>query len=221
MRALPLVFAATAVIAAAAVATPASADTSGPTNATFAVTGGTLDITAPSTAELGTTIAGGEALASLGPVEVQDKRSALAAVWTANVVSSNFVTGSGTHEETIPARFVRYEIVAPPSTSGTGTTTRLHGLVKLSVPTVVMPRPPAQGTAKRGGPRRCSSPCPPPRWSASTTARSRTRWHRGTARRAAAHRPEAAPARTQSPGPAPSVSEPCGRDAAAEPRTLP
>ena len=77
---------------------PASA---APTPATFAITGGTLSITEPSAlADLGTranTVAGGTVSGSLGEVQVNDARSAIAGSgWVASVISSAFTPTAGT-----------------------------------------------------------------------------------------------------------------------------
>lgn len=133
MRALSIVFAAAAAVVVAAA--PASAAPSGTTDATFSVDGGTLDITVPASIDLGTTYATGQASAFM-EISVVDERAALVGTWTADVVGSDFVTGAGTQEETIPASLVQYRTFAPPDTTGTGTVTFLYGQYTIDTPTV-------------------------------------------------------------------------------------
>jgi hypothetical protein len=90
-------------------AQPASA-LPGDTPATLTITGGTLSITVPSTAaNLGTrpdTVAGGTISGSLGQVQVNDARSAVAGSgWVATVISTAFTPPSG---PAIPASAVGY-----------------------------------------------------------------------------------------------------------------
>jgi hypothetical protein len=89
------------------VAAPASADV---TTATVAITGGALAITAPATAgSLGTrvnTVAGGTISGSLGQVQVNDARSAVAgSAWVASAISTAFTPSAG---PTIGAALVGY-----------------------------------------------------------------------------------------------------------------
>jgi hypothetical protein len=81
-------------------AAPVSADTSGGTTATIAVTGGSLSITVvPDAGSLGTranTVGGGTISGSLGQVQVSDARSAAAGSgWVASVISTAFTPPSG------------------------------------------------------------------------------------------------------------------------------
>lgn len=97
-------------------AAPASASAS--TSATFTLTGGSLSISEPATANLGSAATGALTLSgSLGTVTVTDQRGALAANWTASVISTNFTTGAspGTYQ-TVTAASIAYS-------SGTATLT--------------------------------------------------------------------------------------------------
>lgn len=81
-----------------------------------------LSISFPEAANLssGTSVAAASFSAPLGPVTVEDTRgSALApASWTASVVATDFVTGSGQPHETIPAANISYW--SGPATAGVG-----------------------------------------------------------------------------------------------------
>lgn len=91
---------------ALAVALPAAADT---TTATVTVTGGSLSITVPVNASLGTranSVGGGTISGSLGQVQVNDARSAAAGSgWVASVISTAFTPPAG---PAIPASAVGY-----------------------------------------------------------------------------------------------------------------
>ena len=102
------------------------------TTATFTVNVGTLQITVPTGTPLAPVVlgAGDTATAIIGPlgdVTVTDNRGELAPVWTASVVSSDFVTGAGVvgtaGPENIPATDVSYwcgpVVGTPTATSGT------------------------------------------------------------------------------------------------------
>ena len=118
--------AATTGLAAAALlgaAGPASAATSGSTIATFAITGGALNITVPaSTVALATgTVNTGAASASgvLGSVAVTDTRGLLVNSWTTTVTTTSFTTGTTpTADQTVAAGKVAY--ASGPSTATTG-----------------------------------------------------------------------------------------------------
>jgi len=79
-----------------------------PTTVTFAVNVGLLQISVPTTANLGTGNTGTSITAALGTVTVTDNRAELAPVWTATAVSSNFTTGAAGTAETIPNSDVSY-----------------------------------------------------------------------------------------------------------------
>jgi hypothetical protein len=110
--------------AASAPARPAQPPGAGPTadtTVTFSVSVGSLVITAPISANLGTGTAGTTiGPTAIGNVEVFDERAALGATWTATVSSTNFTTGSGTGPEMIPAGDITYN-GGPVTTTGTVT----------------------------------------------------------------------------------------------------
>jgi hypothetical protein len=123
----------TPVAASAATASPAvlafssSPAQAGPglpevTTVTFTVTTGTLTITAPGTAPLGSGAPGTTISAAVGPVTVTDNRALLTAAWTATVLASPWTTGASTPAETIPVTDVGYA-VGPITTTGTITAT--------------------------------------------------------------------------------------------------
>ncbi|MCW2718625.1 hypothetical protein [Pseudonocardia sp.] len=110
MRKTILVTAAVATLSLG-LAAPAFADTTGGTGASFALTGGPLSITVPTTvAPLGTQATGATPTISgpLGPVTVTDARGLLAAVWTASATSTAFTTGAEGPAETIANTAVTY-----------------------------------------------------------------------------------------------------------------
>jgi hypothetical protein len=91
---------ATAGLLVVAVATPASAGTTGGTPATITVTGGSLSITLPTaTANLGSranSVGGGTISGTLGEVQVSDARSAAAGSgWGVTVISTAFIPLAG------------------------------------------------------------------------------------------------------------------------------
>ena len=90
-----------------------------PTIVTFAVTStGTLSLTAPGSADLGTGAVGSTITGSLGPVSVTDDRALDVASWTVTAASSDWTTGAASLTETIPASDVAYT-VGPITTTGT------------------------------------------------------------------------------------------------------
>lgn len=90
------------------------------TTVTFAVNIGSLSMTAPLGANLGSGNPGTTISGSVGPNEVTDNRAALAASWTVTVSSTDFTTHNGTTPETIPAGDASYN---PGSFTNTGTVT--------------------------------------------------------------------------------------------------
>jgi len=84
------------------------------------VMAGTLSMTVPISADLGSTDPGGSASASLGTVQVIDNRG-FGADWTATVSATGFTTGNGTAPETIPASDAYYDITGFGSTTGSAT----------------------------------------------------------------------------------------------------
>ncbi|WP_430500911.1 hypothetical protein ACQRWP_04345 [Micromonospora trifolii] len=112
------------VAAVVALAGPAAADTTGSTIVTLTVdAAGGLSITVPATANLGHGVEGSTISGQLGPVTVLDQRGSLTPNWTAEVVSTDFVTGGGTAGERIPAINVLYWSGPPTATAGGGTFT--------------------------------------------------------------------------------------------------
>ncbi|WP_283135811.1 hypothetical protein [Rhizohabitans arisaemae] len=104
------VIAVSAAAAALFAATPAAADTVDTTVITFLVvsTGG-INISAPESGSLFTTVPGGQTLGHVGNVTVVDQRSAPSATWTATVALTDpFHTGTGASPYTIPAGNVVY-----------------------------------------------------------------------------------------------------------------
>jgi hypothetical protein len=99
MKMRRLLLAGAAGVLTLAIASPASA-APGDTTATITVTGGSLSISVPNSANLGTranTESGGTISGTLGEVQVLDARTAGAgATWTASVISTTFVPTPGT-----------------------------------------------------------------------------------------------------------------------------
>ncbi|MEU0885867.1 hypothetical protein ABZ345_45450 [Lentzea sp. NPDC005914] len=111
------------------VATAMAVITAGPagavddtTTTTFTVTAGALEISAPTTSDLGTGGPGGPITDQLGNVVVTDARAELAPTWAATVASTDFTTGGATASETIAKALVDYWSGPAVSTSGSGTT---------------------------------------------------------------------------------------------------
>lgn len=113
-----------AVAALMGVAGPASAATTGGTIATFAITGGALNITVPAStvALTGATVGTGASSVAgqLGAVSVTDTRGALLTGWTVTVGSTSFVTGTATPNETVATGKVAYSSGPSTTTSGLG-----------------------------------------------------------------------------------------------------
>ena len=87
---------------------------------TVPVMAGALSITAPISADLGSTVPGGSISASLGTLQVTDNRG-FGADWTATVSATGFTTGSGTAQQTIPASDAFYDITGFSSAIGSAT----------------------------------------------------------------------------------------------------
>jgi hypothetical protein len=107
----------------AMVAAPIAAQAStGPTSTTFQVNGGSLAISTPTSANLGSAAIGAANVSStLGAVTVTDQRASLSlASWTTSVTSSAFTTGGSSSNETIPATDVGYNPGAPTAQTGIG-----------------------------------------------------------------------------------------------------
>ena len=118
-------------------AAPALASNTGSTPTTFTVASGTLSISVPAAASLGSAPQGtAELVADLGNVTVIDARGSVSGSWTTTASTTPFITGAGTPAETIPASDVNYNAGPPDFTSGTGTFTPA-GAVALASPQVV------------------------------------------------------------------------------------
>ena len=108
--------------------TPAGVSPDPDTTVTFTVTTGALSINSPASVDLGsgapgTTISGPLGGATPGDsVVVTDDRALLTAAWTATASATNWTTGGGTADETIPVSDVSYT-VGPITTTGTITAT--------------------------------------------------------------------------------------------------
>jgi hypothetical protein len=104
-----------------ALAIPARAAT---TSTTFALTAGSLSISAPASKNLGSTATGSASISGqLGTTTVTDARGALLGSWTSTVSSGSFTTGGGTANETIPNSDVTYWSGPATASSGVGTFT--------------------------------------------------------------------------------------------------
>jgi hypothetical protein len=86
---------------------------------TLTVSGGSLSITLPSTANLGSGALGNTISGALGSVQVVDNRGSATASWTASVSSTTF-TSAG---KTVPLANLKYWSGPSTSTTGTGTFT--------------------------------------------------------------------------------------------------
>ncbi|MCU7827341.1 hypothetical protein [Kitasatospora sp. DSM 101779] len=84
---------------------------------------GTLSISLPTTAGLGSAAPGGTLSAALGSVSVSDGRGLATSTWTATVTATNFTTGTGTPAQTITTANVSYWSGPATATNGTVTTT--------------------------------------------------------------------------------------------------
>jgi hypothetical protein len=100
------------------------------TTVTFTVTStGTLSMTAPTDAFLGTGAVGGTISAPLGTVTVTDDRAMDAASWVVTASATDWTTGAGTPVETIPATDVTY---SPGTITKTGVITTNGSVVTLA-----------------------------------------------------------------------------------------
>jgi hypothetical protein len=85
-----------------------------------ACTSGALSVSVPATAALGSAPRNATVSAHLGPVTVTDTRSPPTATWTATVIATNFITGTGSPTETISNVNVTYWSGMATSTAGEG-----------------------------------------------------------------------------------------------------
>jgi hypothetical protein len=109
---------------------PAPAAGDPPTTVTFTVTSGSLAMTAPTSANLGSGTPGTTISGALGAVTVTDSRALLAASWIVSASSSSFTTGGGTAPETIPATAATYR---PGTVTTTGTITATPNAIVISL----------------------------------------------------------------------------------------
>ncbi|WP_062346815.1 hypothetical protein [Herbidospora yilanensis] len=117
MRFLKYVIGMAMVLLIGSVAPAQAADTT----VTFTIQGGALTISAPASINLGNTASGATLQGTIGPVTVTDLRATLLGSWTAHVSSTDFTTGGGTANETIPKTDAAYASGAATSTTGVGT----------------------------------------------------------------------------------------------------
>jgi hypothetical protein len=110
-----------ALVIAATVASPASAQPSADTVVTFTVATSNLVIEVPSSKDLGSGFPGSQISGPLGNIRVVDERAALLATWVASVSSTSFNTGAGQPDEIIPNSVVGYVSGPAVATTGTGT----------------------------------------------------------------------------------------------------
>ncbi|MGD0065516.1 MAG: hypothetical protein ABSB76_18985 [Streptosporangiaceae bacterium] len=105
----------TSTAASAAVRGTVPSSTPDPTTVTFTVGSGLLTMTAPDSVVLlppagtDTALPGTTVSAVMGDTFVTDDRALLDATWTATALSSTFVTGTHTTDETIPAADASYD----------------------------------------------------------------------------------------------------------------
>lgn len=100
-------------------------ETSGSNSSQLSIipTTGTLSISVPVTAGLGSAAPGGTISAALGSVTVLDQRGLATSTWTATVSSTSFTTGGATVAETVTTSNVSYWSGLATSTTGTVTVT--------------------------------------------------------------------------------------------------
>jgi hypothetical protein len=100
-------------------------ETSGGNSSQLSVipTTGTLSISVPATAGLGSAAPGGTVSAALGSVTVSDQRGLATSTWTATVSSTSFTTGGATAAETVITSNVSYWSGLATNTNGTVTAT--------------------------------------------------------------------------------------------------
>lgn len=120
MRKAVLITVAAAAIGAGLVSPAGAADTT----TTFALTAGSLTISAPASKNLGSAATGTATItAQLGSTTVTDARGTLLGSWTASVSSTDFTTGLATADETVGKAVVDYWSGLATGTTGTGTFT--------------------------------------------------------------------------------------------------
>jgi hypothetical protein len=105
--------------------------------ATTSIIAGSLSITVPASAALGTGAPGDSLSASLGAVQVTDNRG-FGASWTATVSTTTFTTGTGTGPQVIPAADASYAISALTRETGSATFGFTPSLTLASSPQAVV-----------------------------------------------------------------------------------
>lgn len=114
-------YAAAGAVALALMSVPGTADAApGDTTTTFTVTAGSLAITAPTSAALGSGAPNTNVTGQLGSITVNDLRGVNPAPWTASVASTDF---TATGVTAVPASAVTYAPGAATATTGDGTFT--------------------------------------------------------------------------------------------------
>lgn len=108
---LLLLGAATALTVGVAAAPALAVTDSASTVVTFTIEEGTLDISAPPTADLGTGVYGTPISGAIGPVTVTDSRGVDDASWVTTVTATDFCIGPCTtaaEDEQVPAESIAY-----------------------------------------------------------------------------------------------------------------
>lgn len=94
------------------------------TPSSFLLTSGSLTISQPASASIGSAAVGSTSLTGkLGTVTVTDGRGLLTASWTATVTATNFTTGGGSTYETVTSANISYSAGVATSITGVGTFT--------------------------------------------------------------------------------------------------
>jgi hypothetical protein len=131
--ALVLGIATAAGLVATSPADAAPADSSN-TTVTFSLTSGSLNISAPTTASLGTAAVTAPAVSGqLGTVTVTDTRGQLVSNWSVSASSTDFTATTGSGTATIPATSVTY---LPGLVTGTGVAVGTPKVLNLPIPVV-------------------------------------------------------------------------------------
>ena len=118
-----LLVSAVATVTVGLFALPGVAAPTGDTTVTFEILVGTLDITEPATADLGTGSPGPPLTGQLGAVTVTDGRASADASGVTTVTASNVVTGASAPSETVLASEIDYWSGPATATTGNGTFT--------------------------------------------------------------------------------------------------
>jgi hypothetical protein len=116
------------------------------TSTTFTVTTGALSLTAQTAADLGSGAPGTTVTAGLGAVTVTDDRALLSAAWSATASATDWTTGAGLPDETIPVADSGYVPGTIDTSASAGTITATGSSITLAV----TPAPVVTGTAGVG-----------------------------------------------------------------------